>query len=311
MHIINKLTNFKNKFAGVAMALGTFDGVHKGHQQVIGQAVKLAKQINGTSLVFTFRNHPLSIINPAICPLQIMLPEYKEQIMAELNIDGIIHIPFTAEILKLTPEQFIELICDNLDLAYIIVGKNHSFGYNGAGTPELLRAAGLKRGFAVEIQEPVIINKTVVSSTLIRKLILDGNVKEAAVYLNRNFVVQGRVVHGDGRGKLLGYPTANVDIPAGMIIPPDGVYAVKVEIDKKFFTGLANIGNNPTFLGQSRRIETFILDFNAKIYDKIISTAFIDRIRGEVKFTNVEQLRSRIAEDVKYAKLIKPLAQNK
>ena len=302
MHIINKLINFKNKFARVAMALGTFDGVHKGHQQVISRAVKLAKQINGTSLVFTFWNHPLSIINPAICPLQIMLPEYKEHIMEGLNIDGIIHIPFTAEILKLTPEQFIELICDNLDLAYIIVGKNHSFGYNGIGTPELLKAEGLKRGFEVEIQEPVIINNMIVSSTFIRKLILAGNVKEAAGYLNRNFVVQGKVVHGDSRGKVLGYPTANVDIPAGMITPPDGVYAVSVDIDKKFFFGVANIGNNPTFSGQFRRIETFILDFNAEIYGKVISIVFIDHIRGEVKFTEVEQLKSRIAEDIEYAK---------
>lgn len=285
----------------IAIALGTFDGVHAGHQQIIGQAVQLAKQSSGTSVVFTFRNHPLSIIDPERCPPFIMPEEEKVEVISGMGVDILMSIPFDIKFLQLMPDEFIQLLIQYFRPAHVVVGPNYTFGYQGKGTPEFLRKAGAAYNFDVQVPEAVLVDNSLVSSTLIRQLIASGDVQQAAKLLGRPFVMDGIVMNGDQRGRQLGYPTANLPVPPGMVIPADGVYAVQVMTGNTWFNGLANVGVNPTFNGQSRRIEVFILNFNDDLYNKKVRVSFLARLRGEVKFADADALKEQIIRDISAA----------
>ncbi|WP_371371212.1 bifunctional riboflavin kinase/FAD synthetase [Sporomusa aerivorans] len=286
----------------ICMALGMFDGVHIGHKSIITRTVEQAKRESCISAVFTFSNHPISIINPEQCPPLIITNEEKTNLIAELGVDILVNIPFTHELLQQSPAEFVDLLVNNFKLKHIIVGENFSYGYQGAGTPAMLSAAGVLHGFTVDVAHMVDIEGAVVSSTAIRQLIGDGAVQQAAALLGRPAVITGVVIKGDQRGSKLGFPTANLAIPSGLLVPADGVYAVYA-VDEKGVKhrGVANIGNNPTFTRQTRRIEVHILDFNRSIYGELLRVQFIDRIRGEVAFDSVEQLQQQMAEDIKIA----------
>ncbi|WP_312335175.1 bifunctional riboflavin kinase/FAD synthetase [Anaerospora hongkongensis] len=287
----------------IAIALGTFDGIHAGHQQIIGQAVQLARQSSGTSVVFTFRNHPLSIIDPERCPPFIMAEEEKVEVIAGMGVDILMSIPFDVKFLQLMPDEFIQLLIHYFRPAHVVVGPNYTFGYQGKGNPEILRKAGASYHFDVQVPEAVLVDHSLVSSTLIRQLIASGDVQQAAKLLGRPFVMAGIVMSGDQRGRQLGYPTANIPVPPGMVIPADGVYAVQVMTGNTWFNGLANVGVNPTFNGQSRRIEVFILNFNDDLYNKKVRVSFLARLRGEVKFAGAEALKEQIARDITEAQV--------
>jgi len=302
MEIITKLTNLNQRFSGVTIALGTFDGIHLGHQKIISRAVELARQINGTSMVFTFSNHPLSVVAPQHCPQQLVTQEYKAKLIEKLGVDVLLTLPFTPQFLKLSATEFIHLTLGNLSPKHIVVGPNYFFGYKRSGTPEFLQAAGDKYGFNVEIHPTVHIDDTIVSSTLIRQLISAGNVDQAAHLLSRPFAFTGTVIHGDKRGRQLGYPTINLKIPQQLILPADGVYAVVVTINNIQYNGVANIGNNPTFNGIHRRLEVHLLDFDDNVYGQVVSVSFLKKIRGQITFSNAEQLKIQIFEDIAAAK---------
>ena len=289
-------------YPNIAVALGTFDGLHAGHQHIIGHAVSLAKKTSGTSVVLTFSNHPLSVIDPSRCPPLLLSEQDKQVCIENMGIDILLSIPFTNDFLKLTPAEFIDILVTNLQPAYIVVGPNYFFGYKGLGTPETLREAGRSCGFEVQVPEAVNIHNRLASSTLIRQLIAAGKVEEATQYLRRQFSLTGVVTTGDGRGRHLGYPTANIVIPEGMASPANGVYAVEVQTHNECLRGVANIGYNPTFDGKSRRLEVFILDYHGDLYGQELRIIFYFRLRGEICFSGAASLQEQIQQDIHTAR---------
>lgn len=298
MEVLNQLTTLKNQFPGITVALGTFDGVHIGHQKVISRSVELSKQLHGTSVVFTFSNHPLSIIAPERCPLQIITQDDKVELIEKLGVDILLNIPFTAEFLQLSASQFVHLLLETLNPKHILIGPNYSFGYKRSGTPELLQEAGLKYGFKTEINPTVYMNNTMVSSTLIRQMIASGKVDLAANLLGRLVTLKGTVIHGAKRGRLLGYPTINLEVSPGLVIPQNGVYAVQIMTRNTRYNGVANIGTNPTFNDIGRRIEVHILDFSGDLYGELVTVSFLKHIRNEQTFSNSDDLKLQITKDV-------------
>ena len=303
MEIVKKITALKAKYPAITIALGTFDGIHVGHRKIISRAVDIAKQINGTSVVFTFSNHPLSMVAPERCPLQLVTQDDKAELIRELGVDVLLTIPFTTEFLQLSPEQFIDLVVDNLSPKHIVIGPNYYFGYKSTGTPELLQNAEIQHGFNVEVHPIVYVNDTIVSSTLIRQMIIDGQVDQAAQFLGRRFTISGVVIHGAKRGRELGFPTINMEFPNQFVLPADGVYAVSLTIANFHYNGVANIGNNPTFNGTHRRLEVHILQYSGILYGQEVTVSFLKHIRGQITFANAEELKLQISQDIKAAQV--------
>lgn len=297
MQIINRMES-GNKFVGASIALGTFDGVHLGHQKVIGRAVELARQSGRESVVFTFENHPLSLLNPHHCPPFITSFLEKERILADMKVDILCRVPFTNDLLHLEPRQFINEILSFFSPLYIIVGPNYSFGYRGIGTPELLEQIGKEKGFVVEVQEAVYVDGDMVSSTNIRQCVSNGNLEQAKKLMGRPFLLSGKVIPGDGRGRTLGFPTANIQLPASQLLPADGVYTAYAKINSQRLPALVNVGNNPTFSNQVRRVEVFVLDFQGDLYGQEIGVEFCKRLRKEMVFANIQELKTRIRQDI-------------
>lgn len=298
MEVYTRLSDIRGRFVNSAVALGTFDGVHVGHQQIIRTAADCARKTGGASIVFTFSNHPLSVIDPDRSPPLLITAAYREELIAALGADALLSVAFDRSLLELPPAAFIDLLVDNLRPACVVVGPNYSFGHRGAGTPEMLALAGRERGFEVIVPPAVELEGTIVSSTLIRQFVLAGDVAEAAPLLGRPFRVSGTVNRGEGRGRTLGFPTANITAAAGQIVPADGVYATYVHIDGESFRGVANIGANPTFRGKARHIEVHLLGFSGNLYDRTITVDFLAKLRDERTFADAEELKAQIARDI-------------
>jgi len=301
MEIFNEMVNLKADFPGITIALGTFDGIHIGHQKIISRAVDLAKQINGTSVVFTFSNHPLSIVALQRCPLQLVTQDYKAELIQEMGVDVLLTIPFTTQFFQISATQFINLIMENLNPRHIVVGPNYFFGYKRSGTPEFLQQAGAQHGFNVEIHPAVYVNDTMVSSTLIRQMIASGNINQATQLLGRPVKISGIVINGAKRGRELGYPTINLALANQLILPADGVYAVSITIGNIEYKGVANIGNNPTFNEIDRRLEVHILDYSGDLYGQSVTVSFLKHIRGQITFSSPAELKLQICHDIKVA----------
>ena len=304
MQIFSTITNLIKEYPNIVVALGTFDGVHLGHQNIIKQAIRLAKSIQGTSVVFTFSNHPLGVISPKKCPLQISDNICKETAMRDLGIDVLMNIPFTKELVTVTPLEFLQLLKENLAPKYVVVGPNYTFGYKGEGNPKLLLKRSQDFGFISEIHPVVHLNNQIISSTKIRHLLLEGQLEAANMLMGRPFRLCSKVVHGDERGRLLGFPTANLAIENHRVMLPNGIYVVHVFFREKTYRGIANIGTNPTFDGVKRHIEVHILEFKQDIYDQLITIEFVKKIRDEEKFSSVDQLVKQIKLDIKQATTI-------
>jgi len=304
MQIFSTITNLTKEYPNIVVALGTFDGVHLGHQNIIKQAIRLAKSIHGTSVVFTFSNHPLGVISPKKCPLQISDNICKETAMRDLGVDILMNIPFTKELVTVTPLKFLELLQENLAPKYVVVGPNYTFGYKGEGNPKLLLKRSQDFGFISEIHPVVHLNNQIISSTKIRHLLLEGQLEAANMLMGRPFRLCSKVVHGDERGRLLGFPTANLAIENHRVMLPNGIYVVHVFFREKTYRGIANIGTNPTFDGVKRHIEVHILEFKQDIYDQLITIEFVQKIRDEEKFSSVDQLVKQIKLDIKQATTI-------
>ena len=303
MELCTELSQLKDKYANICIALGTFDGVHRGHQQVIGAAVARAREIGGTSLVFTFSNHPLSVVAPERCPVRLMSNEEKQIVMRDLGVDVLVNIPFTKEVLSIGAEDFIRMLIEAYEPKFVVVGPNYTFGYKNQGNSELLKEFGKKYGFEVKIHDAVCDTDDLISSTLIRGYINDGNVEKTADLLGRDFRLTSTVVHGDERGRTIGFPTANLDLPPEAAVPNNGVYAVRaITADGVTHSAVANIGTNPTFDGIYRHIEVHSLDFAADIYGQELTIEFLAKLRNEQKFSGIEALVNQLHQDVETAK---------
>ena len=302
MKVYTKLTDLTKSYRDIVVALGMFDGVHIGHQSIIRRAVELAREIKGTAMVFTFSNHPLSVVAPQALPPQIGNNLLRETRLQKLGVDVLMSVPFTRAFAGNSPEEFLQLLQQEFAPRYVVTGPNYTFGAKGKGNQLLLLRAGRDYGFRTEICPAVLKEGRPVSSTRIRSLLDQGNLLEANDFLGYEFTVIDRVIHGDQRGRTLGFPTANLAIPDERVMLPNGVYAARVIYEGKHYDGLANIGNNPTFEGCNRRLEVNIQDFSQDIYDKVLEVRFLARLRDEVKFDGVEQLVRQMRKDKEKAR---------
>ncbi len=298
MEIIKKISALTKKYSRSVVALGMFDGVHLGHASVIRHAVDVAKKIGGTSIVFTFSNHPLTVIAPENAPLMIGSKNLRREIFSELGVDVLIEIQFTKELSKKSPEEFLELLQEKIAPAYVVTGPNYTFGRFGRGNGRLLLREGENYGFKAEVCQSFTVDRKIVSSTRIRALIAAGDLTSANQLLGRNFTYAGKVVNGDKRGRKIGFPTANLEIDDGRAMLPNGAYIVRVKVRENFYKGIANVGDNPTFKVARRRLEVFIDDFSENIYGEEIFVSFIEKLRDEKTFANVEELKAQLNDDL-------------
>ena len=304
MILITDLGKIKKKFTGSIITLGNFDGLHLGHQELIRQIVLRAEETGSLSMVVTFRPHPLKILAPEKCPPLISIYEEKIRLIEELGIDVLVKIPFTLDFSSMEPRDFVkDVLVDLLGAKEIFVGYNYRFGKNRKGDIRMLRELGKELDFLVREIEQVSLASEVISSTLIRRLLQKGEVEHAAKLLGREYALSGIVLKGDGRGRGLGFPTANI-APRHAIIPSNGVYAVKLFVRDKYYDGIVNIGMRPTFAANSLAIEVHIFDFDEDLYGEEVTLYFIRKIRKEKKFQNAEALITQIKEDIGTAREI-------
>ena len=272
-----------------AVAIGVFDGVHAGHRAIIRRAQQAAAATGARTVVISFDPHPNVVVRPDQAPLMLTSVERRAELLAAVGVDALLVLPFTPELSLLPPEEFVEqVLVARLHASAVVVGANFRFGHKAAGDAELLRREGERHGFTVDAVE-LVGDDQPVSSTLVRGLVADGDVAAAAAALGRPHQVEGPVVRGDGRGRGLGFPTANVDVPERMAVPADGVYAGwLVRADGTRLPAAISVGTNPTFDGVERRVEAYALDVDVDLYDEAVAVAFVDRLRGMVRFDSVE-----------------------
>ncbi len=298
MKIITSLEQLHSLDKPCVIALGTFDGLHLGHKDVIMSAKEYAASRGEKLAVFTFSNHPLAFINPKSVPATLITQEQKYAYLEKWGVDLLIDIPFDAKLASLLPDKFLEKL-QAVNFNCLVVGENFTFGYKGAGNIATLAAYAKQNDCELIVRKLVSDNGTVISSTAIRQLIATGEVEQAKHMLGRAYALTGIVAVGNRRGNLLGFPTANLELQGSKAaVPAGGVYAVKVSTLDGIHLGMANIGKNPTFGDvEDARLEVNIFDFNEDIYGKEITVAFYKRIRGEQKFCGVEQLVLQIGKD--------------
>jgi riboflavin kinase / FMN adenylyltransferase len=285
-----------------AITIGNFDGVHRGHQELFRKVKHWAEKLNGQSVVITFNPHPIEVLFPGKPLSFITSHEQKLQLIADCGIDAAIIIPFSHEFSKMSAREFVrDLLVGKFGVKAIVVGHDYRFGHSREGDIDFLKQMGGEYGYEVDTVSGIKMNDMVVSSTAIRQMILKGNVKEANDLLGRFFEVSGTVIPGRQRGITLGFPTANIRMPA-QASPRMGVYIVEVEVEGNRYGGAANLGYNPTFGDTDLSLEVHIFDFNQDIYGKPITIRFIDRIRDEKRFSGPEELVEQIWKDVKIAK---------
>ena len=302
MLILRQLERVGRRFPAPVLTLGTFDGVHRGHQEILRRLVACARGIHGTAIVLTFRPHPTAVLAPARAP--VLLTDWRRRIeqIAEAGADTLIVERFTRAFSEISAADIVRrFLVDTLGVRTIIVGHRVSFGHNREGTAESLRRFGAQYGFGVDIVGPVEVDGVVVSSSAVRRAISAGDLVRARAYLGQAPSVAGRVVPGQRRGKSLGFPTANLRV-GGTVLPPDGVYAVRVNVGGRQHPGVANLGFNPTFSEHAHRLEAHLFDFDADLYGQRIDVSFVKRLRGETKFANVQALIAQIALDAEAAR---------
>lgn len=291
------------------LTIGVFDGVHRGHQALIGRAVKLATDRGLPSVVLTFDPHPSEVVRPGSHPAQLTTLRRKAELVEQLGVDTFCVLPFTAELARVPADQFVhEVLVERLHVAAVVVGENFTFGYRAAGDVPLLRTLGQRFGFTVEDASLVTIPNsgaeagTVFSSTYIRSCIDAGDVVAAAAALGRPHRLEGIVVRGDGRGRELGYPTANLSLPRYAAVPADGIYACwfirSGPGGEQRRQAAVSVGTNPTFSGRERRVEAFVLDTDEDLYGQRVSLDFVRKLRDMEKFDSADALVEQVHADV-------------
>jgi riboflavin kinase/FMN adenylyltransferase len=281
------------------VTIGVFDGVHKGHQLIIGRAVELARSKGVPSVVLTFDPHPMEIIRPGSHPALLTSTRYKAELLEELGVDVMCVLPFTPEFRRLGPEEFVhEVLVERLHVSAVVIGDNFRYGEKGAGDVSTLTASGKRFGFTVEGVALQGSEETTYSSTYVRSLVDAGEVEEAAQVLGREHRVEGVVVRGDGRGREIGYPTANISLVPWSAVPADGIYAGHLVRGEQLLPAAISIGSNPTFAGRERRLEAYVLDFDGDLYGERVGVSFHARLRAMVRFATVEGLVAQMDQDV-------------
>jgi riboflavin kinase/FMN adenylyltransferase len=287
--------------AGRVVAIGVFDGVHLGHQSIIKEAVAAAEASRARPTVVTFYPHPEAVLRPGSEPHLLTSPGRRAELLWQLGIEEVLTVHFDRQFAQLLPEAFCSVVLSTrLGARAVVVGENFRFGRHGAGTADDLAAFGLTHGFSVYPVPLVSEAGDAISSTRIRNLLTVGEVAQAAELLGRPHRLEGLVVRGAGRGRSLQSPTANLEVSAGLALPGEGVYVTRVTVEaKECHEAVTSVGTNPTFeKGEEIRVETLLLDYEGDLYGRSLAVDFLERIRGQQVFDDVEALRKQVGEDV-------------
>jgi riboflavin kinase/FMN adenylyltransferase len=286
------------------MTMGTFDGVHRGHQALLKPVIAGARKAGAASVLVTFEPHPRCVLDPDHCPANLTTLEEKTWLLDQLGLDHLVVIPFTPQVAALSPAVFMERLLRGIQVRHIVIGENHRFGHGQRGDPALLRRLGTRHDFTVEVAPTLARGRTPISSSRIRRLVLLGQVRAAAQLLGRDYFIRSTVEHGVKRGRELGFPTANLRISPNKLLPATGIYAVRVDLEDRTLAGALSVGFRPTFGGNTLTVEVFILDFDGDLYDKLLTVWFVQRLRGEKRFASVTTLVQQMARDVENARRI-------
>lgn len=301
MRIIRGLESVPPDLGPTVAALGTFDGVHRGHQAILGTAVARARTLSLTALACTFTPHPADVVRPGRIPLPITTLEERLTLMGDLGLGAAVVIRFTPALATMEPEAFLEeVVLGALHAREVVVGFNHRFGRGARGDPQLLEGMAQHLGFAAHVVPPLVIEGAAVSSSEIRAALGRGDVEGAARLLGRPYMLAGTVVRGAGRGRSLGFPTANLACSRPPLVPL-GVYACHAEVGDGRYRAAVNVGRAPTFGDNAVAVEAHLLGFTGDIYGQPLRLGFVARLREERTFSSVEALREQIARDAEEA----------
>ncbi|PKQ28235.1 MAG: bifunctional riboflavin kinase/FAD synthetase [Candidatus Anoxymicrobium japonicum] len=300
-----KHTRDFNKHAKESVVtIGVFDGVHRGHQEIIRECVRESEKRGVPAVALTFERNPREVV----CgekPCVITAPYKKIEILESLGLDYVISVSFSRGFSSLEPVQFCEkILAGHLGAQHVCVGENFHFGRRGAGNIETLRGEGKRLGFSVGVSSLVSVEMGQLSSTLIRGLVVEGRMRDVMLGLGRPYIITGKVIPGHSRGKRLGFPTANLLLEQNFCVPPDGVYAGKAVLGNRKYICAINIGSNPTFADTETALEVFLVDFDGNIYDELLEIEFHMRLREEIKFESEERLIEQMRKDVKKTRAI-------
>ena len=286
------------------LTIGVFDGVHLGHKYLLSQLKECAKQENLLNGVITFRQHPQAVLSPQARLSYLTDLEQRIELLENEGIDTIITLSFTRELAQLSIHQFVGLLKKYLRMRGLVIGPDFALGRNRKGDANTLRTLGRDMDFSVTVIPQVVINGEAVSSTAIRNALAEGDMERVHNMIGRPFSLHGCVIPGEGRGKELGFPTANLEINSEQALPADGVYATRAYIDGKAYQSMTNIGQRPTFGGGERVVEVYIPDYHGDLYGCELKIDVVERLRSEKQFDTANELKKQLAEDIKQGRTI-------
>jgi len=284
------------------LTIGVFDGVHRGHLHLLGHLVARAREKGCPAGVVTFRTHPEKVLGrrdtiPWICTLK-----ERTRLLRAAGVDVVVPITFTRDVADLSPREFVLLLQKQLNMSGLVLGPDFALGHHRLGDPDYLRMIGEELGFRVEVVKPARLGGEVISSSAIRQLLAEGDINKVGEMLGRRFSLEGRVVEGDRRGRILGFPTANISMQPEQAMPRDGIYATVARRGRQRLNSVTNIGVRPTFDGLKRLVETHIMDYDGDLYDKKLTIDLVARLRDEMRFKGAEELKLQMAKDVQNAR---------
>jgi riboflavin kinase / FMN adenylyltransferase len=302
MRIVQGLESYPPDAERSVVALGAFDGIHLGHRAILGTAVARGHARGIRIVACTFDRHPMDVLSPSRAPAPLTTLDERLTMIAETGVDVALVLAFTPELARVEPEAFVlDVVVGRLHAQEVVVGYNHTFGRGARGDATLLCELGGPLGLATHVVPPLLVDGVIVSSSEIRAVLREGDVGRAARYLGRPYSIAGVVTRGAGRGRTLGFPTANLD-PERPLLLPIGVYACRAEIDGEQHRAVVNVGVRPTFGDNALAIEAYLMDVRADLYDRPLRLHFVAHLRGEQKFGSVDELRAQIARDVEAAR---------
>ncbi len=290
-----------------AVTCGTFDGVHRGHQFLLATLAQAARERDLKSLLITFDPHPLEIVNPTAAPLLLTIGDEKLEVISESGIDYLAIVPFTRALANLEAEAFVrDVLCQRFRMKYLLMGHDHGFGRNRSGNAATMQMLGRELDFEVDVRPPIGIGDgPPVSSTAIRRAIAGGDLERARLALGRHYSVSGRVIPGEQRGAVLGFRTINVPLPSHRkLLPPFGVYAVRVQTPSGAFGGMLNLGGRPTFGDERALLEAHLFDVTIDLYDAPVRIDFVSRLRDTQRFADAAALRAQLQLDEASARAV-------
>lgn len=284
---------------GTVATVGTFDGVHLAHQEVLRQISDRAREGALASVLVTFDRHPLEVVRPDDAPPLITTSDEKKEILAQSGLDFVAFLPFTKALSRYRPHEFVELVLvERFRVAELVIGYDHGFGRSRSGDVDTLREAGDRHGFAVDVVQEMDVGGAPVSSTRIREAVTEGRMEDAARALGRPYSLRAPVVHGMGRGRDLGFPTANLRPPEPRkLLPAEGIYTVRASLSSEIREGLVHLGPRPTFVGSPPSLELHLLDFDRDIYGETVRVDFLSRLRDVAKFSSASELVDQMQRD--------------